>query len=261
VNGHIYTTAGVFKDTLKTVTRHCDSIRLTTTIQYLQPAPSSVSRLICKGDSLTINGHIHKLTGTYLDTLKAFRGCDSSYLTTNLTAVQVELVATNNATICNYLPRGDVQTVTTGGTAPYTYAWSNNLPAQSFQHCLERGIYTVTVTDMNGCKAIRPLSVVYNDLEGCLELEEGITPNGDGKNDTWEVPCLIDVKNSLVLYNRWGQLVYEAVDYKGGFEGIYNGHLLPDGVYYYIITIDGSIPHYSVSNYSVRKGNLTIMRH
>ncbi len=261
INGNNYNTAGVYTNLLTTFGRGCDSVNLTTTIQYLQPRLATAADIICKGDSAFFGNKWHKTAGIYADTTKAFKGCDSILTNHNLAVVNIELIATNTQATCNYLPRGDVQTLTTGGTAPYTYAWTNNLPAQSFQSCLERGIYTVTVTDQNGCKAITPVNIVYNDLEGCLELDEGITPNGDGKNDTWDIPCLIEVKNHVEIYNRWGQLVYDKLDYKGEFDGIYNGKILPDGVYYYVIEINGTIPNYSIASYSVRKGTLTIIRH
>ncbi len=38
-----------------------------------------------------------------------------------------------------------------GGTAPYTYAWNNNLPSIEDHNNIEAGMYSVTVTDANNC--------------------------------------------------------------------------------------------------------------
>ncbi|MEQ8477230.1 hypothetical protein [Fulvivirga sp.] len=46
---------------------------------------------------------------------------------------------------------GTIDLTVTGGTAPYTYAWSGGLPAQEDQTNVPPGIYNVTVTDANGC--------------------------------------------------------------------------------------------------------------
>lgn len=46
---------------------------------------------------------------------------------------------------------GAVSIFVNGGTAPYTYAWSNGLPATSSQNGLCAQLYSVTVTDANGC--------------------------------------------------------------------------------------------------------------
>lgn len=260
VNGNRYYNAGVYPDNFKYRGRTCDSLTLTTTVQFLQASSAAQSFTICKNDSIIFNNRVYKTAGTAQDTLRAFRGCDSVYTAVSIAVTTVQIIPTSNATICNYLPRGDVQTLTISGTAPYTYAWTNGLPAQSFQNCVERGIYTVTVTDNRGCTASTSFPVVYNDLQGCIDFNAGISPNGDGKNDTWEIPCLIGVPNKLEIYNRWGQLVYEKLDYKGDFGGVYNGETLPDGVYYYILAINGVIPNYELTNYALRKGTITILR-
>ena len=54
------------------------------------------------------------------------------------------------------------------------------------------------------------------------------TPDGDGKNDIFMKGY--DVR----IYNRWGQLLYEGVD---GWDGTFNGELLPGGTYFYVTTV------------------------
>lgn len=58
-----------------------------------------------------------------------------------------------------------------------------------------------------------------------------ITPNGDGLNDTF-VPRIPGMAIDLKVYNRWGYLVYEKVDYRNQWDG---GNL-PDSTYYYLLT-------------------------
>jgi hypothetical protein len=61
---------------------------------------------------------------------------------------------TSSATVSNVLCNGQASGASTvtpsGGTAPYTYAWSNGATSQTVNN-LPSGIYTVTVTDANGC--------------------------------------------------------------------------------------------------------------
>ncbi len=68
-----------------------------------------------------------------------------------------------------------------------------------------------------------------------METDEGFTPNGDGKNDTWVVPCLEKEENITQIFNRWGEIIFSATNYYNTFEGKFNGQMLPDGTYYYII--------------------------
>ena len=79
----------------------------------------------------------------------------------------------------------------------------------------------------------------------CGKIPNIITPNGDGVNDYLVVPCLYDPmgypKNSIVVYNIWGDKVYEASPYSNDKNSAWQGTLngdpgkpLPDGTYYYL---------------------------
>jgi gliding motility-associated-like protein/uncharacterized repeat protein (TIGR01451 family) len=71
------------------------------------------------------------------------------------------------------------------------------------------------------------------------------TPNGDGVNDVWALPGIANFKhNTVKIYNRWGNIVYEADHYIGDWDGHSNGRmtvsaekLLPIGTYFYVIDL------------------------
>lgn len=78
----------------------------------------------------------------------------------------------------------------------------------------------------------------------CSFIPNIITPNGDGINDYLVVPCL-DIEpypqNSLIIYNQWGDRVYEAAPYDNAPDKAWKGELfgeagkaMPDATYYYI---------------------------
>jgi gliding motility-associated-like protein len=71
-------------------------------------------------------------------------------------------------------------------------------------------------------------------LEDCI-IPEGISPNGDGYNDYFEIPCIGETPASLQIWNRWGSEVYRSENYGNDWEGIYKGEKLPDGTYYYVL--------------------------
>lgn len=66
------------------------------------------------------------------------------------------------------------------------------------------------------------------------------SPNGDGHNDTY---IILNVENhdnnSLKVFNRWGEVVYQASPYRNDWDGTSNtgntfkGKRLPDGVYFF----------------------------
>jgi gliding motility-associated-like protein len=73
-----------------------------------------------------------------------------------------------------------------------------------------------------------------------LNFPEGISPNGDGKNDTWTITGAdYFEKNHLHIFNRFGTEVYHKENYTNEFVGKANvstlgGELLPDGTYFYV---------------------------
>ncbi|WP_247233728.1 PKD domain-containing protein [Telluribacter sp. SYSU D00476] len=89
------------------------------------------------------------------------------------------------------------------------------------------GSYTVTLTAYNraGCS----LTVTQNLIaEPPLILPNVITPNGDGKNDTFVVPV---ANSALEIYNRWGKRMLRTDDYKNDW-----GPNITNGTYLYEIT-------------------------
>jgi hypothetical protein len=88
--------------------------------------------------------------GTYTVTVTDINGCRAS-ATTNVTvnpSPTASTIATNTA--CG-LNNGAVNATVSGGTSPYTYAWSNGATTQNITQ-LVSGVYNLTVTDLNGCK-------------------------------------------------------------------------------------------------------------
>ena len=70
-------------------------------------------------------------------------------------------------------------------------------------------------------------------------VPNGITPNGDGTNDVWEIPFLKDYPDcTLKVFNRWGQQLYSNIGYTQPWDGTYKGNVLPTADYYYVITLE-----------------------
>lgn len=63
-----------------------------------------------------------------------------------------------------------------------------------------------------------------------------LSPNGDGKNDTWLIKNIDDFPNNTVsVYDRSGRRVFNEKSYKNTWNGTYNGTPLAQGVYFYVI--------------------------
>ncbi|MBW8242918.1 DUF11 domain-containing protein [Muricauda oceani] len=85
----------------------------------------------------------------------------------------------------------------------------------------------------------------------CLVVYNEFSPNGDGVNDYFKIDCLGRYpNNTLQVYNRWGNIVYQTKSYKNDWDGTPNGRAmvqpedqLPVGTYYYVLDLgDGSEP-------------------
>ncbi|WCO01779.1 DUF7933 domain-containing protein [Psychroserpens ponticola] len=85
-------------------------------------------------------------------------------------------------------------------------------------------------------------------VDNCLNIPRGISPNNDGLNDVFVIPCLeLYPKNAIKIYNRYGILIYQAKTYKNDWNGRANRGFpensgrLPVGTYFYILEISEGI--------------------
>lgn len=97
-------------------------------------------------------------------------------------------------------------------------------------------VYTVTVIDANGCTASDTVGV---DIFPEIKIPNGISPNSDGKNDTWIIDNIQQFPNCVVeVFNRWGELLFTSTGYSTPWDGRYRGKELPVGTYYYVINLN-----------------------
>lgn len=114
---------------------------------------------------------------------------------------------------------------------------------------------------LEACPVICSTAKVKVELEGQDFFPSGFTPNGDGINDELVFPQLTNdfasswPNNELIVFNRWGSIVYQAKPYLNdwGGQNPKNGKPLPAGTYFYIIRLD-------IGNGKVKQRELTILR-
>jgi gliding motility-associated-like protein len=137
-----------------------------------------------------------------------------------------------------------LEAVAAGGNGPLAYAWSNG-SGQSFIIVPDHAAaYTITVTDACGAAATADV-VVTAPCD--VVIPNVITPNNDGANDTFVISGIEYLTNHVRIYNRWGQVVFEADNYRNDWtaDGV------SDGTYYYEVRVDG--------HQDVLTGHLTIL--
>ncbi|MBI2967563.1 MAG: tandem-95 repeat protein [Bacteroidetes bacterium] len=76
-------------------------------------------------------------------------------------------------------------------------------------------------------------------------IPEGFSPNGDGENDYFEILGIDKYPgNNIMIFNRWGNLIFEKDGYNNEWDGTYQGGFisfgskLPAGTYFYVLKLD-----------------------
>jgi gliding motility-associated-like protein len=138
----------------------------------------------------------------------------------------------------------------TGGFGQYEY--SLNLIDWQISNTftdLPNGSYTVYVRDIQGCG----LKLVENLF--AITYPNFFTPNGDGYNDTWGITGLdASYAAQITIYDRYGKLLKQISPNGSGWNGMYNGQILPATDYWFKIeyTEDGSRKEFK-SHFSLKR--------
>ena len=139
-----------------------------------------------------------------------------------------------------------------------TYTWSldgNQIQSSNSNTYLltnsaeEQGVISVIVTDdVTGCNAEAQILVEFYENSNCVDLPQGLSPNGDGDNDCLILDHLDDREDitRIDIYNRLGIKIYELNEYVDQWCGTdQDGKKLPVGTYFYIIQTRNQNPRTS----------------
>ena len=113
--------------------------------------------------------------------------------------------------------------------------------------------YIATVTDSTGCKISDTVSieVVINPLF----VPTGFSPNGDGLNDVLKVIGGGTTYFKFLIFDKWGNVVFETSDISKGWDGTYKGKLVKNDTYIWkleYVDDNGDLQN--------RIGNVTVVR-
>ncbi|MDZ4810951.1 MAG: gliding motility-associated C-terminal domain-containing protein [Bacteroidota bacterium] len=110
--------------------------------------------------------------------------------------------------------------------------------------------YSLAAVSQFGC--VNEDQVFVKVVAGIF-VPTGFTPNNDGKNDSWRIPYLDPQMGATVnVYNRWGQLIYQAIGTEVNWDGKLKGIPQPSGTYVYQIHFTDGSPQ--------MKGTVSIIR-
>ncbi len=132
------------------------------------------------------------MVGSYVVTVTDSNGCSAEYSLSVLESEMPVLLLNADATVLTCSTQmSNITATVSGGTAPYIYTWSNGLTTDSIM-VSNAGLYSVTLTDANGCEAMQSivitedvnapmLSIVNNSNTttlGCANTEINLVATG-----------------------------------------------------------------------------------
>ena len=101
---------------------------------------------------------------------------------------------------------------------------------------LEVGKYTIYLRDSMGCTFEKEVEIQDScNLIQCKILAPNtFTPNGDGVNELFKLTSDCEFEQAQwLVYNRWGELVFESRNWQDGWDGTFKGQVCDPGGYAY----------------------------
>jgi gliding motility-associated-like protein len=178
----------------------------------------------------TTSSYVAEEEGAYTVTImNSDTGCTKTY-TINVTESNPAQTAT--AVVTNYFEDGQAITVTVAGNGSYLYSLDGGAFQTSnvFLQVLP-GVHTVTIQDAIGCTDITLTDIVT------IGYPHFFTPNGDGYNDTWNIWSLRETQpnSEIHIYDRYGKLIKQIAPAGNGWDGTFNGQVLPSTDYWFTV--------------------------
>ncbi len=205
-------------------------------------APYNPSYSWEKNDTVLSSGQLQLSVNTagwyhLLVTDQGCKGQDSALVTTNPLPV-ISLPA--QVTYCEDTTSSVILDPGNGGVK---YLWQPLKDTTRLLSISYPGTYTVYVTSKYNCFAQAQVQVV----EVCppaLYLSDAFSPNGDGKNDIYDVFTKHVGTYHMLVFNRWGEVIFESQDKTIFWDGVYRSDPMPIGTYPWIITYEGDTEQY-----------------
>ncbi|MFD2524069.1 Ig-like domain-containing protein [Emticicia soli] len=136
--------------------------------------------------SISSASSIH--SGTYIVTVTNANSCTAtaSIIIQQPNALTAAITGTN--VNCNGGNNGNATVMPSGGTAPYTYQWSNNAGTSATANNLTARVYTVTVTDSKNCTATATINITQPPVLTSTIVGTNVNCNGGNNGSATVTP-------------------------------------------------------------------------
>ena len=112
-----------------------------------------------------------------------------------------------------------------------TYLWNDSSTTATLT-VGNSGTYSVYVTDSNGCESNKNIEILTEECgDKAVYLPSAFSPNNDGVNDILYVRGTGIRSIELLIYNRFGELVFKSDNINNGWDGTFRGKALNNAVF------------------------------
>ena len=263
-------------ETLNGCTSNASSVDLTVNVLPTVDVPDSVS--ICNKDSILVtatnngfdllwdNGDTTETSWlspnstTYISIVANNPLCGTATDSVKVIVYDLPYIIAGNDTVIGIGGEVDLWASATG-YGNLTYQWIPEAEDCKTEDCSQiyvvpnqATLYIVTVTDANQC---HNSDTVLVDISGYQEVfvPNIFSPNGDGQNDFLEIKGPRLFNYNIVIYDRWGKVVFKSTEQKDKWDGTFKGKELAEQTFVY--TLVGETVLGEKINLS---GNVTIVK-
>jgi len=116
------------------------------------------------------------------------------------------------------------------GNPGFAYSWEPSGENSQVIDAKEQTVYRVIVTNPDGCSASDDYEI-GSDCISFIDIPNSFSPNGDRLNDVFK-PSLVNFEDfTMIIANRWGEIIFQSTDANQGWDGTYKGLKAPQGAY------------------------------
>jgi gliding motility-associated-like protein len=135
-------------------------------------------------------------------------------------------------------------TIDIDGGLANSYEWIPEGVTKRFLTVDKIGSYVLKIGNEFNCYAYDTV-IVENRCGPKLYVPNAFTPEQEGDNQVHTIFAYNIGKFELLIFNRWGEVIYQTSDFRMPWNGYYRNELMPSGSYPWIITYSGNNPDYT----------------
>jgi len=214
VGSNVYDASGNYTDVIESY-NGCDSM-IQTELIVLENIVYDQNFELCASDSLIVGMSVYQETGTYVDSLISYKGCDS-IVNTNLTVLDIE-------------QRFESYNLCEGDTI--------DLEVGLF---FEQGSYPFIIDEEGECDYeliinIESESEEICKIENCKTYIPNIfSPDRDGFNERFKPFSNVVTFKEMIIFDRWGNKLFGSTDSNPVWDGTFQNQKVMPAVYVYLI--------------------------